>query len=231
MPAIEVAGLAAEALQSLTESQIAFLQELPKAELHAHLNGCIPLATLQEMAKEYLAVEPESSSSSPVSLDPNGVRASLRKLQQGFVLDELHDFFGLFPAIYTLTATPHSLAIATRDVLRQFLDPIPGSDTRAQAAYLELRSTPRETPSMTRMQYVETVLDEVEKYSKDRAAFIVSLDRRMSDSVARECVEIAIGLKRKGRRVVGVDLCGDPTVRTRLFRISPVVTRFMCSDT
>lgn len=206
-----VAGLAAEALRSLTASQVQFLQNLPKAELHAHLNGCIPLNTLQELARNYLATE--QSSTGP---DPNGIRASLEKLQRGVVLEELNDFFGLFPAIYALTATPASLSIAARAVLRQFLDPVSGANVPAQAAYLELRSTPKETAYMTRLQYLETVLDEVEKYPRERAALIVSLDRRMNDDVAGECIRLAIELKEKGRRVVGVDLCGDPTVRTSL---------------
>ncbi len=63
---------------------------------------------------------------------------------------------------------------------------------------------------MTRMEYVKTVLDEVEKYGKDQAAFIVSAGREMDEETVKECIGIAKSLKAKGRRVVGVDLCGDP---------------------
>ncbi|KAG8984607.1 hypothetical protein FRB90_005201 [Tulasnella sp. 427] len=63
---------------------------------------------------------------------------------------------------------------------------------------------------MTRKEYLEAVLAEVEKYPVDRAALIVSVDRRMSVEDALECVNLAIELKSEGRRVVGVDLCGDP---------------------
>lgn len=65
---------------------------------------------------------------------------------------------------------------------------------------------------MSRLEYIEAVLDEVETYPPEKAALIVSLDRRMSDEVAKECVECAVKLKKAGRRVVGVDLCGDPLV-------------------
>lgn len=66
---------------------------------------------------------------------------------------------------------------------------------------------------MSRRVYLETVLDEVESYAPESAALIVSLDRRMSPQVAEEVVELAAKLRAEGRRVVGVDLCGDPMVR------------------
>lgn len=194
-------GPCADALASLTPTQIEFLKSLPKAELHAHLNGCIPLACLQELAKHYTETHDQNT------LQSDYLKKAIDRLQHGVELSAIGDFFGLFPAIYTLTSTPKTLAHAARAVLNDFLD-----GEQKQCTYIELRSTPRKTESMTRLQYVETVLDEVEKYPEDVAALIVSLDRRMSRSDARECVDIAVQLKKAGRRVVGVDLCGDPTV-------------------
>jgi adenosine deaminase len=191
-------GPAAQALESLSASQVKFIHALPKAELHAHLNGCIPIAELQLLAQEYAATTTES-------LPPALVRTGIDQLQRGVTLGEIADFFGLFPAIYALTSSPARLRRAARAVLAQFLDgPTP------QCAYLELRSTPRATADMDRRAYVEAVLDEVERYPSEKAALIVSLDRKMADEVVRECVGIACALKAEGRRVVGVDLCGDP---------------------
>ncbi|KAH8117728.1 adenosine deaminase-like protein [Phellopilus nigrolimitatus] len=190
-------GPPAEALASLTLEQIAFIQSLPKAELHAHLNGCIPLSSLQELANSYVAKTGELQSSD--------VRDGIEKLRKGVELDTINDFFGLFTAIYALTSTRETLAYAARAVLEDFL----GGKER-QCSYLELRSGPRETQHMTRLQYVETVLDEIEKYPEDEAAYILALDRRMSPEVAEECIDIAVNLKGAGRRLVGVDLCGDP---------------------
>ncbi|KAI0761650.1 Metallo-dependent hydrolase [Trametes elegans] len=204
-----VAGPAAAALASLTPAQLAFLQQLPKAELHAHLNGSIPFPVLQSLAADFAR---SSSSSFPDVPLPDDVAAGIARLQHGVELGELHDFFGLFPAIYALTATPAALRRAARAVLDFFLAPSPGSGgAQAQAAYLELRSTPRATPAMSRRAYVEAVLDELERYPPERAALIVSLDRRMDRATAAECVDVAVALKQAGRRVVGVDLCGDPT--------------------
>ena len=101
-----VAGYAADALASLTPAQLAFLQKLPKAELHAHLNGSIPLATLQALAAEYAVADAHT-------VAPDAVRAGIAQLQAGVSLDAIHDFFGLFPAIYALTSTPTALAPCT----------------------------------------------------------------------------------------------------------------------
>ena len=197
---------ALDAIEALTPSQVNFLKALPKAELHAHLNGSIPIPTLQQLAKEYV---PSGMDSDPSTLD---IQSGIEKLQDGgIVLKDIHEFFLLFPAIYALTSTKEALARATSAVLAEFLDLKEGEEF-PQATYLELRSTPRKTPSMTRFEYVETVLGEVERYRPEQAALIVSLDRRMSKEVANECVEAAITLKHRGRRVVGVDLCGDPAV-------------------
>lgn len=225
----QIYGPPAEALNALTAAQVSFLHSLPKAELHAHLNGCIPLTCLQELAAKYATSEAKPADSV--------VREGVAKLQQGVQLKEIYDFFGLFTAIYALTASPENLAYATRAVLQDFLGVSkynnnntgsgrtgfgpeskeqPETSKEAaqerQCAYLELRSTPKKTAHMTRLQYVETVLEEVERYAADEAALIVSLDRRMSQEEANECVDIAIDLRKSGRRVVGVDLCGDPLV-------------------
>ena len=199
-------GPAANALASLTPQQLDFLKKLPKPELHAHLNGSIPFPVLQQLAREHEASLAQDGQTSDL---PENVRTGLEKLQAGVVLDELHDFFGLFPAIYAITSNPRALARATRGVLEYFLEE---QDGYPQAAYIELRSIPRETSEMTRRKYIETVLDEIERYPPERAAYIVALDRNMEPRFTAECVQHAIELKKAGRRIVGIDLCGDPMV-------------------
>jgi adenosine deaminase len=165
-----------------------------------------------------------------VGVEADDILANLQRLQAGSAFSTIDDFFKLFLAIYALTSTPASLKRATRAVLSHFLDPrlAPSSSSTSTSAvaavvYIELRTTPRETPHMNRRAYLETVLDEIEARSPDAAALIVSLDRRMTPDVAREVLELAVQLRREGRRVVGVDLCGDPTagdmtVFSKLFR-------------
>jgi len=198
---------ASDAIAALAPSQVDFLKALPKAELHAHLNGSIPLPVLQELANDYTPSDGDSGPGPALLV----IQAGIEKLQNGVVLQDVHDFFPLFPSIYALTSTKEALARATEAVLAEFLE-VKDGEEYPQATYLELRSTPRETTSMTRMEYVETVLYEVEKYRPDQAALIVSLDRRMAKEAADECVKVAFTLKKRGRRVVGVDLCGEPLV-------------------
>ena len=177
---------------------------MPKAELHAHLNGCIPLKTLQELA--------EATPASSLYQD-DLIKGGLETLRAGVELDDLDNFFALFPAIYALTSTPHATRFATKAVLRQFLEPgyLRANDP-PQCEYLELRTTPRANENMTREEYLNAVLDEVEVYTPDKAALLVSVDRRMSEEDAISVVEVAIKLRTQGRRVVGIDLCGTPTV-------------------
>jgi len=93
-----------------------------------------------------------------------------------------------------------------------------------QCAYLELRTTPRQTPDMTRREYLCAVLDEVEKFDPSQAALIASVDRRMTDAEVTECVDITIALKQEGRRVVGIDVCGDPRAG-EMESFAPILSR------
>ena len=212
------------ALRLLSPAQLAFLERLPKAELHAHLNGSIPLPILQELAEEYLsAPTTAAAAAAPVAAD---VLSGLQLLKTGVKFRAIDDFFGLFPAIYALTSTRAALQRATRGVLSHFLDGGSGGGV----AYLELRTTPRENPGvMTRREYLEAVLDEVEARAPDAAALIVSLDRRMERAVAQEVLALAVQLRREGRRVVGVDLCGDPKVRLPPLRTHSTLSFFFFS--
>ncbi|KAF8139816.1 adenosine deaminase-like protein [Boletus edulis] len=204
MPSPIISGAARAALQSLGHDDITFLQNLPKAELHAHLHGSIPLSTLQRIATNY----------SPSPDIGAGVAATIARLQSNVVLTEISEFFQLFPAIYALIATPAALAEATRDVLHAFLTEQPPPSGFAyhpapDCSYLELRSTPRKTSHMSREQYLLTVLSEIRAFP-GRAALIVSVDRRMSEEDVEECVDLAIKLHQQGEPVVGLDLCGNP---------------------
>src|ERR1700753_1328227 len=117
-------NFAAEAKASLSVEDVDFLKSLPKAELHAHLNGCIPLPCLQTLAAKRSESESQSQllnvakeATNISSNINNAISKGLKVLEQGVTLEEINEFFDLFPAIYALTSTPETLAIATRAVL------------------------------------------------------------------------------------------------------------------
>lgn len=65
-------------------------------------------------------------------------------------------------------------------MLEQFLEAEwLGPNEPPQCTYLELRTTPRKNEHMSREQYLDAVLQEIEKYPAEASALIVSLDRRM----------------------------------------------------
>ncbi|KAG2072978.1 Metallo-dependent hydrolase [Suillus decipiens] len=199
-----ITGPAAAALASLSPDNVIFLQSLPKAELHAHLNGSIPIETILELAQQY----PSASTSA----ESTEVTDTIEKLRSGVAFNEISDFFALMRAVYALTSTLEAVTTATRAVLQSFLNPtgISNGAESPQCTYLELRTTPRATTHMTRERYLTTVLDEIEMYPPTQTALIVSVDRRMTDMDVEECISLAIEMKNRGRRVVGVDVCGDP---------------------
>lgn len=106
------------------------------------------------------------------------------------------------------------MRVATHAVLASFLAP------ENHCNFLELRTTPRANAStgMTRRSYLETVLDCLDDWNavyepgRGKARLIVSIDYRMGEEDIRECVELAHDLKRQGRSIVGLDICGDPSV-------------------
>jgi adenosine deaminase len=186
------------ALNSLSSDQVAFLCSLSKADLHAHLNGSIPISVLEQLAEEY-------TPPTATSLSKEKIQTDISQFGEGAAINKIDDFFQLFGAIYALTSTIPALKTATRAVLQEFLD-----GETPQCQYLELRTGPRKTESMSRKEYMLAVVEEVERYPEDRAGLILTLDRKTGEDIWEECLEIALDLKKVGRRLVGVDLAGDP---------------------
>lgn len=58
--------------------------------------------------------------------------------------------FQVFSIAHALTTTPEALSIATSLTLKEFKDD--------GCCYIELRSTPRDTPYMNKRQYIESIV-------------------------------------------------------------------------
>ena len=81
--------------------------------------------------------------------------------------------------------------------------------------YLELRTTPRGTDQLSPAEYIETILDSIQDFETNQTSMhtrlILSIDRRHDLETAESILRLAEKFRSKG--VVGLDLCGDPTVR------------------
>ncbi|XP_071370000.1 N6-Methyl-AMP deaminase isoform X2 [Centroberyx affinis] len=176
-----------------------FYRQLPKVELHAHLNGSVSFQTMEKLIsrKPHLNIEHSMTA----------IRSGQRR-----TLDEC---FQVFKVIHQLVDTEEDILMVAKDVIREF--------AADGVKYLELRSTPREEKNtgLTRRRYVETVIKAIHQCKNEGVdidvRFLVAVDRRNGTEVAMETVKLAedFMLSSDGL-VVGLDLSGDPTVPSQL---------------
>ncbi|KAM3842494.1 N6-Methyl-AMP deaminase [Diretmus argenteus] len=172
-----------------------FYRELPKVELHAHLNGSVSVRTMEKLItrKPHLGIDHNMTA----------IRSGQRR-----TLDEC---FQVFKVIHQLVDTEEDILMVAKDVISEF--------AADGVKYLELRSTPREEPNtgLTKRRYVETVIRAIRQCKEEGVdidvRFLVAVDRRNGTEVAMETVKLAeeFMLSTDGL-VVGLDLSGDPTV-------------------
>ena len=170
-----------------------FTKYLPKIELHAHLTGSITPQSLHEIWSQRRSEDPSMTLQDPLEAMSN---------------DKSWDVVTFFPLfskyIYELCSTPASIMYSTNAVLRDFRED--------GVVYLELRTTPRSSSTMSKDDYITTVLSCIDNFP-DRnvmtTSLILSIDRRNSPGEAMQVVELAMRYRSRG--VVGVDLCGDPS--------------------
>lgn len=175
-----------------------YVVDLPKVELHAHLNGCIRESTLFELAQE------RNVTLSSHHFDPTPHNPSLSYMYN-VKPRSLQDCFEMFEDLKKCVNDKSSLMRITREALEDF--------AHHNVIYLELRSTPKQFKDLTKRQYIETiihVMDQFEQYNTMSCRLIVSIDRSGSVEEALETVALAIEFHPHSR-VVGVDLGGNPT--------------------
>ncbi|KAK0646638.1 hypothetical protein B0T16DRAFT_166644 [Cercophora newfieldiana] len=175
------------------DQQIDFVA-LPKIELHAHLSGSISRECLHEI---WFTKQTTTTLQDPLLVMPPG--------KHDF---NLTTFFPLFSSYtYHLINDVPSLTHSTLSVLHDF--------AADGVVYLELRTTPRAMPGLTKSDYVRTVLATIAQFENAQSQphamhtrLILSIDRRNSLPDALETVRLAAEFASQG--VVGLDLCGDP---------------------
>ena len=188
-----------------------FTRRHPKIELHAHLTGSIRPETLHEIWRLRSSQASTSSTFSSKLDDP------LELLSPSKTWD-IRNFFTHFSSyIYNLIIDKDSLMYSTNAVLADF--------ARDGVVYLELRTTPRASETMSKEEYVGIVLECMRSSTtRDQMSthLILSIDRRNTIEEAMQVVDLAVKYHSQG--IVGVDLCGDPS-KGEVFLFAPAFAK------
>ncbi|CAB1313333.1 unnamed protein product [Coregonus sp. 'balchen'] len=141
-----------------------FYRQLPKVELHAHLNGSVSFSTIEKLMarKPHLNIEHGMTA----------IRSGQRR-----TLDEC---FKVFKVIHQLVDTEEDILMVTKDVIREF--------AADGVKYLELRRMTKRTYVETVIQAIRQCKNEGVDIE---VRFLVAVDRRNGTEVAMETVKLA----------------------------------------
>ncbi|TMW52276.1 hypothetical protein DOY81_002609 [Sarcophaga bullata] len=170
-----------------------FLHNLPKIELHAHLNGSLNIESIKALGLQLYG------ENTPEFL-------KLCKKFTDFSETDLDYCFQKFAFMHELTATPKGLRLACEMVIRSF-----ASDN---VIYLELRTTPKDNKNMSREEYIDVILKTIEKLKRECniiVKLLLSIDRSQSIESAEEIVMLAGEFKIDYPDIIiGIDFSGNP---------------------
>jgi len=181
------------------------IKDMPKAELHVHLDGSLRIDTMIELAiqSHYIGTDYMASHVKPVGLPSHYPPALIRKLKFDQKYESLEDCLKVFTLTTALMQNKLSLnRIAFELVEDAYCENI---------QYMEIRFAPH--LHTNRQQTNEDVLNEVLN-GLSRATFQYNVEtkviicgiRNLSPDLSLEMAKLAVAFKDKG--VVGFDLAG-----------------------
>ena len=169
-----------------------FCEKLPKVELHAHLNGSLSVSTIGKLVRLHKQSFPDEDvpPAADIFKDPSN----------------FDDGYAIFKCAQALVDHPEAVKLAAKNVLKEFAED--------NVIYVELRSTPRNVEGkMTKVEYVQAIIDAIQEEKDTKASLLVSIDRRKSLAEAKENLNVAKDFHEKYPEiVVGIDLSGDARV-------------------
>lgn len=167
------------------------VQEMPKVQLHDHLEGSIrPESALQEATRRGLQKPAEDVGQlrEQVSMQPE---------------ETLTDFLTKFEPVRYMFDDPESLSRIAYEAVED--------NAKDGVQYVELRMNCRkDIEKLSIGEVMDAVLDGMERGAEDfgvEARFIANINRKYPVEQAQQVVEAAVARKQRG--VVGVDLGGD----------------------
>jgi len=169
-----------------------FIRELPKTELHCHLDGSLRLNTILELAEKNKIELP--------SRDPVTLHKAVAVLGNMVTLPE---YIKKFDITLSVLQTPEALSRAAYELAEDC--------HRENVLYLEVRYSPilHTRQGMTSMDTVDAVLTglkQAEDEFKIKSGVIICGIRSISPEVSYRLAELAVAFKNRG--VVGFDLAG-----------------------
>ena len=216
---------------------------LPRFELHAHINGSIPLMVLKRFAEEDAAAEEQKEGENEGKKLVEEVQCFMTPLgPEATPSERMAHCFKVFDVVYKVMQTRQRLREATRAVVRSFIED--------GCVYIELRTTPKSLKDgTTDDQYISCVLeaiqDELKLHNSNkrnrrqgqqppvRCNLILSINRRVPPEGAERVIDLAILFREKQRflieellennneeeavnvpTVTSIDFCGDCYART-----------------
>lgn len=196
-------------------ADLRFCTALPKVELHAHLGGSVRDATLLELARQHADA---ASLVQRCKFGARGQRTMLECFTHFDVIHKLTDRCARRRAPTWRLAGRAAGALMTRDrarrldAIRRIAEEVVVDFASENVVHLELRTTPRESPSFSMLEYVRAVVDGIERARVGRrivVKLLLSINRAQSVAVAERIVALAASF---GAPVVGVDFSGNPAV-------------------
>ena len=171
---------------------LSFVQQLPKTDLHVHLDGSLRLSTLLELAEEQ-----------GVALPAKGDEALARALHLGENTGSLVEYLKAFDTTLEV--------MQTEDALERIAYELAEDAARENVWYMEVRYAPMlHTRAGLRVtQVVEAVLSGLWRAQQEHgieSAVILCGIRNISPQSSLEMAELAVAYKSRG--VVGFDLAG-----------------------
>lgn len=184
-----------EAESDIPEITEEFLRQLPKAELHCHLDGSLRIETILELAEEHKIKLPAK--------DPESLR---NMLVVGQDCSSLEDYLKSFDITLSVMQDAESLERIAYELVADAAD--------ENIRYLEVRYSPilhtRKGMRLTRI--VDAVNDGLRRGEKDfgvETGVILCGMRNINPDVSYQLAELAVAYKNRG--VVAFDLAGAET--------------------
>lgn len=175
----------------MSTQQSAWLRDLPKVEIHLHLEGTISPETLVVLSKR----------NDPIPL-------TLEQARSLYVYPDFRAFLQSFTAVSSRLQTPDDFALITREMIRSLASQ--GCvHAEVYISWGNLMHYKPHLPITTIMDAVERVRTRAEIEFGTSVTWIIDVVRHHGPEMAQTVVDLAVKLKERYPSVIGIGIGGD----------------------